>query len=59
MTRYIAVPKNKDKEPMFFSSAKEVREFFRLSLNKFNTLIEEGVPVFLGGEAYFLDEDLD
>lgn len=58
MTRYIAVPKNKDKEPMFFSSAKEVKEFFRLSLNKFNILIEEGVPVFLGGEAYFLDEDL-
>ena len=59
MKRYIAVPKNKDKEPMFFSSEKEVREFFKLSLNKLNTFLEEGIPVFLGGEAYYLDEDLD
>ena len=44
---------------MFFSSEKEVREFFKLSLNKLNTFLEEGIPVFLGGEAYFLDEDLD
>lgn len=59
MIRYIAVPKNKNKEPIFFSSAKEVREFFRLSLNKFDTFLEEGVPVFLGDGAYFLDEDLN
>lgn len=57
--RYIAIPRSAALHILFFETKKEVCEFFVLSQDETDKALEDGFPVFINGEAYFLDEDLD
>lgn len=56
--RIIAIPAEKHGPKIFFESQAEVRDFFKLSYEKFLLALEDGKPVCLGDVVYYIDEDL-
>jgi hypothetical protein len=56
--RLIAIPKDKHRPYLYFESQKDIRDFFQLSVEKFKSALEDGIPVCLGDVVYYIDEDL-
>lgn len=55
--RYIALPEGKGQR-LYFESQKEVKDFFRINYEKFTRALNEGEPLCINDNIYYLDEDL-
>lgn len=56
--RFIAVPENHGK-PLFFIDLNDLLDYSQLKKEEVRKAVTEGVPVYMAGKRYFIDEELN